>query len=287
MTEGCCRSCLARSRRAFTLVELLVVVSVIALLIGLLLPALSRVRATGRMTLVLSNARQLQTAHAAYTNDWQGRMLPGYTPPTEVAYDQSGEKIERQSAQRYVWRLAPYFNWNWDLLFYDIPRPDEAPGFFGGRPGDEDYLYSVHPQFGLNTVFVGGSADWSAFDPEAIRDLGRYYVARVSDSPDPSRQVVFASSIYGKGNAAVDVQRSPGFHEVEPPYITDRVWDLIEPVEQRAANDTGYVGAKWSGQAIVTSLDGHAAGQTLEELDDMRAWAPLARSRTYTIGNDQ
>ncbi len=47
-----------RRQRGFTIVEVLVVVSIIALLVGLLLPALSSVRKTSRATVSLSNLRQ-------------------------------------------------------------------------------------------------------------------------------------------------------------------------------------------------------------------------------------
>jgi prepilin-type N-terminal cleavage/methylation domain-containing protein/prepilin-type processing-associated H-X9-DG protein len=55
-------------RRAFTLVELLVVIAVIAILIALLLPALGGARRTARRLKCLSNIRQLETAHVLYGN---------------------------------------------------------------------------------------------------------------------------------------------------------------------------------------------------------------------------
>ncbi|MFK7790536.1 MAG: type II secretion system protein [Phycisphaeraceae bacterium] len=61
--------------RAFTLIELLAVVSIIALLIAILLPALGSARRSAQRTVCLSNLRQLEVAHWAYLIDNKGEML--------------------------------------------------------------------------------------------------------------------------------------------------------------------------------------------------------------------
>lgn len=58
----------------FTLVELLVVVGIIAVLIGILLPALGRAREAGRKISCASNLRQLNTALVMFANEHRGHL---------------------------------------------------------------------------------------------------------------------------------------------------------------------------------------------------------------------
>jgi prepilin-type N-terminal cleavage/methylation domain-containing protein len=62
----------------FTLVELLVVIGIIAVLIGILLPALSRARESARKTACLSNLRQTHLFLSMYANEYRDRVPVGY-----------------------------------------------------------------------------------------------------------------------------------------------------------------------------------------------------------------
>ncbi len=66
-----------KEQKGFTLIELLVVIAIIAVLMGILMPALSKVREQARMTSCMANVRQWTLYFNTYVSDNEGKFLSG------------------------------------------------------------------------------------------------------------------------------------------------------------------------------------------------------------------
>lgn len=119
-------------RRAFTLIELLVVIAVIALLIGILVPALAGARKAGRGTACLSNLRQMGTGCVAYSNDNKEGIIPSFNmvgTDTTEPLDGWGPILDRDG---YIGTPAQ----NTKSVFY-CPETTDVAGVASGQTGTD------------------------------------------------------------------------------------------------------------------------------------------------------
>ena len=96
----------------FTLIELLVVVAIIAILIAMLLPALSRAKYMAKNTLCMSQLKQVATAWVSYGSDHSNRF-PDYGPyvPTPGTYNDVPRPLREWIANKAhtgTWANKPF-----------------------------------------------------------------------------------------------------------------------------------------------------------------------------------
>ena len=91
-----------RRRKAFTLVELLVVIGIIAVLIGILLPSLGRAREAAKTVKCASNLRQIAIGMLMYTNDNHGKLPPSVVNPGDTIYPKGWCWANELVAGKYV-----------------------------------------------------------------------------------------------------------------------------------------------------------------------------------------
>ena len=78
---------------AFTLIDLLVVISIIAILAGIALPVFGEVQIRGAQTKALSNAKQVGTACKLFAMDYQG-SFPQWPKGADGAPDKAGTAVD-------------------------------------------------------------------------------------------------------------------------------------------------------------------------------------------------
>ncbi|MCH9655038.1 MAG: prepilin-type N-terminal cleavage/methylation domain-containing protein, partial [Planctomycetes bacterium] len=212
-----------QNRRAFTLIELMIVIVIILILLGLLIPAIGSVRQAALRAQVRTEISNLEAAITAFKSDF------GMDPPSGIKLYESGSATWETRNKSLVRQMWPQFNFtlNKDINndgdstdVFELNAGECLVFFLGGvwdSSGKTPNGFSKNPANPFSISNAGSNRQGPYFEFNNGRfidtdgDLAQEYL-----DPFPSQQLpyIYLSSYDGRGYRTGDLPAAIGFTSV-------------------------------------------------------------------------
>jgi prepilin-type N-terminal cleavage/methylation domain-containing protein/prepilin-type processing-associated H-X9-DG protein len=267
----------AKPRRAFTLIELIVVVAILAVLIALLFPAFAQARESAQRTTCASNLRQIGMGAALYTLDWDEMLPPALQPAPRLSWAgliqpyvknwavfRCPNMVDATFAGKSIWQspsLAtpgnlsqwPGFGWNADYLCFAKPDCTDFDRAGSGAGPPVPAAAVAQPSATVMAVGVGlapGTGSWMGKN-SLYPERGGYYLAAAPATVGSRDACTVPAGGWGQGSYL-------------GPY-------------------GGFEAPRHRGRGDVLFVDGHVGALTPTQLAAGTNWSPGAPNTGVTI----
>jgi prepilin-type N-terminal cleavage/methylation domain-containing protein/prepilin-type processing-associated H-X9-DG protein len=268
----------ANRPKAFSLIELLVVISIIALLTSITLPSLRRARQRGYASVCANQLRTLGQGLAMYALDHNDAMPPGRLPDLG---DGVHWRMEIDGGLKYRPTFLAILGSYVGVQAFDEPMSTKTAFDRSGERGDrQNYSSRVYVcpsvphwtderngSYGYNYQFLGNSRLHNSSDPFSFKN----WPVKMTRVKSPSRCVAIAdcvgtaASFVVRGNYddnAHDADRlgNEGFN-LDPPRVDPADGEMADKPHARTAVDVRHLN-----KGAVLWVDAHVSTNTLKAL---------------------